>query len=73
MPKEMERKLKAIAAARGYSGKRAGAFIYGTMRKTGWKPSRETVANAAGRLVRKHLGSKKHARELRTGSKRGPI
>ena len=41
MPKEMERKLKAQAKKKGMKGKRAGAFIYGTMRKTGWKPKRE--------------------------------
>jgi hypothetical protein len=41
MPKEMERKLKAQAKKKGMKGKKAGAFIYGTMRKTGWKPKRE--------------------------------
>lgn len=41
MPKKMERKLKAIAKKKGYSKKRAGAFVYGTMRKAGWKPDRE--------------------------------
>lgn len=35
----MERALKAIAAKRGYSKERIGAFVYGTMRKTGWTPS----------------------------------
>lgn len=41
MPKEMERKLKSQAKKKGMKGKRAAAFVYGTMRKTGWKPSRE--------------------------------
>lgn len=41
MPKEMERKLKAEAKKRGYKGERADAFVYGTLRKTGWKPERE--------------------------------
>lgn len=41
MPKAMERKLKAEAARRGLKGERKDAFVYGTMRKTGWKPSRE--------------------------------
>ena len=41
MPKALERRLKAEAARRGYSGDRADAFVYGTMRKTGWKPMRE--------------------------------
>jgi len=39
MPKAMERKLKAEAKKKGMKGKRADAFIYGTMRKTGWVPS----------------------------------
>lgn len=41
MPERLERALKAEAAKRGYSDKRADRFIYGTMRKTGWKPKRE--------------------------------
>jgi hypothetical protein len=39
MPEEMERELKATAKRRGYSKKRTGAYVYGTMRKSGWKPS----------------------------------
>jgi hypothetical protein len=39
MPAKMEKALKREARKRGYSGKRAGAFVYGTMRKTGWVPS----------------------------------
>jgi hypothetical protein len=41
MPPGMEKKLKREAKKRGLTGKRKGAFVYGTMRKTGWKPSRE--------------------------------
>lgn len=48
MPKAMERRLKAIAKKKGFSAKRAGAFVYGTMRKTGWKPSREVDARSLG-------------------------
>lgn len=40
MPKAMERKLKRIAKRRGYSKKRTNAFVYGSMRRTGWKPKR---------------------------------
>lgn len=39
MPEAMERALKREAAKRGYSGERADRFVYGTMRKAGWKPS----------------------------------
>ena len=41
MPKELERKLKAEAKKKGLTGKRAAAYVWGTMRKTGWKPSGE--------------------------------
>lgn len=40
MPKVMERKLKAKARRKGLTGKRAAAYTYGTMRKTGWKPGK---------------------------------
>jgi hypothetical protein len=39
MPKAMERALKRQAKKKGLKGKRANAYVYGTMRKTGWKPS----------------------------------
>lgn len=43
MPKDsktgrMEAHLKAAARKKGLKGKRAAAFVYGTMRKAGWKP-----------------------------------
>jgi len=43
MPLELERKLKKQALKRFGStkSKKASAYIFGTMRKTGWKPSRE--------------------------------
>lgn len=41
MPAKMERKLKAEAKKKGFSGERADKYVYGTMRKQGWKPSRE--------------------------------
>ena len=39
MPKALERKLKREAKKKGI--KDEDAYVYGTMRKTGWKPSRE--------------------------------
>ena len=39
MPKKMEEALKREAAKRGLTGERKDAYIYGTMRKTGWVPS----------------------------------
>jgi len=40
MPEEMERKLKAKAKKKfgSTTSKKARAYIYGTMRKTGWTP-----------------------------------
>ncbi len=43
MPKELELELKRRAEKKGFSKKRAGAYIYGTLRKTGWKPSTQKV------------------------------
>ena len=42
MPKAMERKLKKQAQKKfgSTTGKRARKYIYGTMRKTGWTPSK---------------------------------
>ncbi len=39
----MEKKLKKEAKKKGLKGERASAYIYGTMRKTGWKPSKGAV------------------------------
>jgi hypothetical protein len=41
MPKEMEEKLKRQAKKKGFKGERADAYVYGTLRKTGWKPKHE--------------------------------
>lgn len=41
MPKKLERELKKQAKKKGLTGERAGAYVYGTMRKAGWKPARE--------------------------------
>ena len=42
MPKAMEKKLKKEAKKKGLTGKRANAYVYGTMRKTGWKPQKKS-------------------------------
>lgn len=41
MPKKLEQKLKREASKKGLKGERKAAYVYGTMRKTGWKPARE--------------------------------
>jgi len=40
MPKPAERALRAEARKKGLSGKRADAYVYGTLRKQGWKPKK---------------------------------
>lgn len=40
MPKKLERKLKAEARKKGLTGDRADAYVYGTLRDTGWKPTK---------------------------------
>lgn len=41
MPKAEERKLRAQARKKHLKGSRADAYVYGTLRKMGWKPKRE--------------------------------
>lgn len=41
MPKALEKKLEKEATKQGLTGKKKDAFVYGTLRKTGWKPERE--------------------------------
>ena len=42
MPKAQEEALKRVANKhKNWSKERKNAFIYGILRKTGWKPSRE--------------------------------
>ena len=38
MPKELESKLAKLAAKKGLKGERKDAYVFGTMRKIGWKP-----------------------------------
>ena len=39
MPEELEKDLKRQIASKNWSEDRKNAYIYGTLRKTGWKPS----------------------------------
>jgi hypothetical protein len=47
--------LKAEAKKKGFSGERADAYVYGTLRKTGWTPSTQ----------KKHKKAKKRADKTR--------
>lgn len=49
MPEKAERALRAEADKhRGWSKERKDAYVYGALRKTGWKPERE---KAKGRSI----------------------
>lgn len=41
MPAALERKLRQEATQKHLSKESSDAYVYGTMRKTGWKPKRE--------------------------------
>lgn len=41
MPKELEEKLKKEADKKQMSEKQKNAYVYGTMRRQGWRPRRE--------------------------------
>ena len=41
MPKKLERRLKKEVNKKGLKGKSANAYVYGTMRKLGWKPKKK--------------------------------
>jgi hypothetical protein len=41
MPKALETALRKEVAKRQWSEARKDAYVYGTLRKTGWKPPRE--------------------------------
>lgn len=38
MPKKLERELKKVCKEKGWSEERCNRYVYGTLRKTGWKP-----------------------------------
>lgn len=48
MPKNLEHQLARRADTLGLEKKRAAAYIYGTLRKTGWKPKREKAKGRGG-------------------------
>lgn len=48
MPKELEQKLKKQAQKKGFSGEKADAYVYGTMRKAGWTPVKQKPMRRSG-------------------------
>jgi len=41
MPKKLERRLRRAARRKGLSKQQQDAYVYGTLRKAGWRPKRE--------------------------------
>ena len=41
MPKKLEKKLKKQVAKKEWSKERKNAYVYGTLRKTGWAPKKK--------------------------------
>jgi hypothetical protein len=54
MPAELERKLKTQAKKKGFSKERTGAYVFGTLRKTGWTPSHQKKQSVMAK--RAHTG-----------------
>jgi len=46
MPEELKAKLKRSGRKKGFVGKRLRRYIYGGLRRMGWKPSREKKSKA---------------------------
>ena len=40
MPAQLKAALKRAAKKKGFGNDRANAYVYGTLRKTGWTPRR---------------------------------
>lgn len=59
MPLALERKLTKEAASKGLTGKHKAAFIYGTMRKTGWVPSTQKHSSKDIKKSWSKMGKKK--------------
>lgn len=59
----MERKLMMEADKKGLTGKHKNAYVYGTMRKTGWKPStqkkKKKTKSSKLDLIAAHAGQMK--------------
>jgi hypothetical protein len=51
MPKALEEKLKREATSKGLTGKRENAYVFGTLRKTGWVPSTQKKKTIRSRYI----------------------
>jgi len=58
MPKVLEKQLKKEASAKGLTGERANAYVYGTLRKTGWTPSTQKKHGVLKKVLHRASKSK---------------
>ena len=49
MPRALEEVLEKKASKKGLRGKQRNAYIYGTMRKIGWRPKKKGALHKAMR------------------------
>lgn len=56
MPAELERRLKKQAQKKGIQN--PDAYVYGTLRKTGWKPSHQISSSGEKTISKKALQRK---------------
>lgn len=47
MPKKLEKVLRKQARKKGLSGRDLARYVYGALRKTGWKPRRKDRGKVA--------------------------
>ena len=57
MPKELENKLKNQISNKNWSKEKKNAYIYGTLRKTGWKPKTQ-MAFKGGLIIKPRLAKR---------------
>lgn len=50
MPKKLEKELIKEAKKKGLKGERADAYVFGTMRKTGWKPTTKKTTSKTKKM-----------------------
>lgn len=65
MPKFLESKLKSEAAAKGYSGDRADAYVYGTMNKMGAMHGNKITEKGEDMEARHARHQKRKLREMK--------
>lgn len=62
MPKFLEQKLKSAAATKGLKGKRAAAYVYGTMNNMGAMHGNKETAKGAAMQAKHEDASAKNAK-----------